>query len=155
MSFSSLCSWSLAQHSPMSWLPWQQGMSCLQSLISKSTTDDCLKHNISLVKISWDIFWIFSKSPRKPSTFLSVATHQNDDDVMKPNWRGSHQTFSQFVKISTNSMSPPSFIVIWLEIAKLEGGRPLSLFRFAKSPIWIGFHCFTDCVFPSKHMWLF
>ena len=40
--------------------------------------------------------------------------NQHDNDVIK--------TFCQFEKIFTNSIYLPSFIVIWLEIAKLEGG---------------------------------
>ena len=42
-----------------------------------------------------------------------TSYNQLDDDVIK--------FFCQFVKISTNSISLPSFIVILLEIAKLGG----------------------------------
>ena len=39
------------------------------------------------------------------------------------------KSFYQIVKISTYSISVPSFIVMWREIAKLEGGS---------SPVFLG-----------------
>ena len=74
----------LAKHSLMKWLRLQQGM-ISNLLILNDTIYSCLKNDISLVNISWTVFEIFSKNTRKPSTFLAVATHQNDDDVIKQN----------------------------------------------------------------------
>ena len=54
----------LANHSLINWLSWQQEIACLQFFVSKDTPDNYLKLDISLVKISWTVFEIFSKSPQ-------------------------------------------------------------------------------------------
>ena len=71
--FSSLRSWFLAQHSLMNWLPWQQWMTCFQFFNFKNFYTWLPKNDISLAKIIWTVFEIFSQNPRKPSTFLAVA----------------------------------------------------------------------------------
>ena len=55
-------------------------------------------------------FWYIQQNLEKPSTFLSVATHQNNDDV---------KTFRHLKSIFARSISLPSFIVVGLELAKL------------------------------------
>ena len=131
--FSSLRSWFLAQHFLKNWLPWKQWMTCLQLFNFRRYYGWLSKNDISLLKISWTVFEIFGQNPRKPSTFSAVAfftsKNQDDDDVIK--------NFYQFVKISTHNISLPSFIVIWLEIVKLGGGIPPSLFRLGKIPVQI------------------
>ena len=71
--FSSLRSWFLAQHYLMNWLPWQQWMTYLQYLNFKNFYIWLLKNDISLVKISWTVYEIFSQGPRKTSIFSAVA----------------------------------------------------------------------------------
>ena len=104
--FSSLRSWFLAQHCLMNWLPWKQRMIYLQSSHLKNFYIWLPKNDISLVKISWTVFKIFSQNTRKPSIFSAVAFW----------WRHNINM------TMTSSIPLPSFIVIWLEIAKLGGG---------------------------------
>ena len=135
--FSSLGSWFLAQHPLMNWLPWQQWMIYLQSFNFKNFYIWLPKNDISLLKISWTVLRYSAK------TFENLPFFQlsHFDDVMKSTWWWRHQNFCQFVKIFTHSIFLPSFIVIWLEIAKLQGGGakwPPSLCKFAKSPVQIG-----------------
>ena len=140
---SSLTSWFFTQHSTRNWLPWQQWVTYLQSFNFKNLYMWLPKNDISLVKISYTVFEIFSQNPRKPSIFQL----SHFDDVIK--------FFRQFVKTSTHSISLPSFIVIWLEIAQLGGAKmPPSLFRSAKSPVQIGLTChsrFEEALTMHRH----
>ena len=118
--FSSFRSWFLAQYSLMNWLPWQEWMTYLQSFNFKNFDIRLPKSDISLVKICWTVFEIFSQNPQKRSIFQL----SHFDDVIKSTWRRRHQNFCQFVKIFTHSISSPRFIVIWFEIDKLRGFAP-------------------------------
>ena len=125
----------IAQYSLMNWLLWQQWMTYLQSFNFKNVYIRLPKSDISLAKICWTVFEIFNQNPRKVLFF--PLSHF--DDVIKSTWH-----FCQFVKISTHSIFLPSFIVTWLEIAKLRRGAK-SLFRLAKSPVQIGLNPKQQC----------
>ena len=159
--FSSLRSWFLAQHSLMNWLPWQQRMVYLPSFNFRNFYIYLLKSDISLVKISSTVFEIFSKNAQQSAIFSAVSFWWRHKINMTMT---SSKQFCQFVKFSTHSIPSPSFILFWLEIAKLGGwvggggGKvlPPSLFSLAKSSVQIGlsmkmscFHLLTVAVVPS------
>ena len=112
--FSFLRSWFLAQHSFMNWLLWQQWLVYLQSFNFETFFIYLPKTGLSLVKISWTVFEIFSQNRRKSAIFSAVSLWwRHKINIMK--------IFCQFVKISTYSIPLTSFIVFWVEMAKLGG----------------------------------
>ena len=72
--FPSLRSWCLAQHSIMNWLPWQQWMIYLPSFNFINVCIYLPKSDISLVKISWTVFEIFSQNAKKICYFSAVSS---------------------------------------------------------------------------------
>ena len=92
--FSSLKSWFLAQHSFMNWLPWQQWMVYLPSFNFKNFYIYLHKSNISLVKISWTVFEIFSQNAQRSAIFQL----SHFDDVIKSTRRWRHQNFLSICK---------------------------------------------------------
>ena len=85
----------------MNWLPWQQWMTYRQSFNFKNFYTWLPKHDISLVKISWTVFEIFSQTLENVLFFQ--LSHFND--VIKSTWRWRHQNFLSICKDFNQSTS--------------------------------------------------